>query len=658
MYEENSLVGKVLNERYEILEVVGTGGMATVYKAECKLLNRYVAVKVLKDSLRYDIDLKEKFQKEAQAAAKLSHNNIVSIFDVGEIEGLNYIVMEYIDGTTLQEYISKNKPIHWKVARNIAIQIGMALEHAHTNGIIHRDIKPHNILITKDNVIKVADFGIASAVSSETVVAGKNDGAAMGSVHYISPEQARGGYVTETTDIYSLGVIMYEMVTGQLPFDADNAVAIAMMKIEQEPVNCKVINLDVPHDMAEIIMRAISKDSALRFQTVQEMLVALKKLGQQNVAAAAAPIRSSEERQEMIKKKKEQSEKTANNKMLIKVLLTMVAIIAVFGVGTFAFLNWNTPEVQIPGFLDMTLEEAMELCHEQGLKIDEKKIKYEISDEYEEGKIMSQKPGANTYAKKNKKIILVISQGKTEGDIELISVLGKTFEEAQKELEEMGLKVKRIDTEDEEAEIGEVVAQSPKKGVKVEENSIVELYVCNSKPEAEHIEVPGVIGMTKAQAENVLKEKNLNLGNVKKENSDKPVGEIIDQEPTAGSESPKGTYVNIVISSGKPQQEPEENTPTQPTSDPTQNNGTQTNPPASGGENDIEPQTKTITIPLPEDGDDVIQVKVVANGKEIYNKSHNKTDGKVDIPVKAKKDANIKVYFGDKLVVEKVIEFN
>ena len=372
MYEENSLVGKVLNDRYEILEIVGSGGMATVYKAECKLLNRYVAVKVLKDSLRYDLDLKEKFNKEAQAAAKLSHNNIVSIFDVGEIDGLNYIVMEYIDGITLKEYISKNKPIHWKIARNIAIQIGLALEHAHANGIIHRDIKPHNILITKDNVIKVADFGIASAVSSETVVAGKSDGA-MGSVHYISPEQARGGYVTETTDIYSLGVIMYEMVTGQLPFDGDNAVSIAMKKLEHEPINCKVINLDIPQDMAEIIMRAIAREPAARFQSVQEMLVALKRLGTQP-AQGGAVIHDREERQEMIKKKKEKSEKTANNRMIRNIIISMIAVIALFAVGTYAFLNWNAPEVQVPELLDKTLEEAIALADEHGLKIDEKHI--------------------------------------------------------------------------------------------------------------------------------------------------------------------------------------------------------------------------------------------------------------------------------------------
>lgn len=667
MYEENSLVGKVLNERYEILEVVGSGGMATVYKAECKLLNRYVAVKVLKDSLRYDLDLKEKFNKEAQAAAKLSHNNIVSIFDVGEIDGLNYIVMEYIDGITLKEYISKNKPINWMVARNIAIQIGLALEHAHANGIIHRDIKPHNILITKDNIIKVADFGIASAVSSETVVAGKND-SPMGSVHYISPEQARGGFVTETTDIYSLGVIMYEMVTGQLPFDGDNAVSIAMMKLEQEPVNCKVINLDIPQDMAEIIMRAIAKDPAARFQTVQEMLVALKRLNKQT--AQTAVIRDHEQRQEMIKKKKEKSEKKANNRMIMNIVIGMLIVIILVGAGTALYLNGcNVKEVQVPDLLDKTLEEAILLAEEQGFKIDEANIEYEVSEEFEEGKIIRQNPGANTWVKKNKKISLVISKGENEGDIEVISVLGMQYDEAVKKLEEMGLKVKKIEREDETADIGEVVAQSPKKGVMLSEGATIELYVCTSRPENERAQVPNVVGKTKAEAEQTLKAAGFQLGNIKKESSDKPEGEVIKQDPSAESESPKGTSVNIVISSGR------ENTTSDNTSNAdNQNNNQNTNNniPSVGGENtnnnqppvnnqnndEPAPQVKTITIPLPEDGNDTIHVRVVANGKEIYNKTHPKSDQKVDIKVESRKDATIQVYFDGEKVVEKVVEFN
>ena len=469
----------------------------------------------------------------------------------------------------------------------------------------------------------------------------------MGSVHYISPEQARGGYITETTDIYSLGVIMYEMLTGQLPFDGDNAVSIAMMKLEQDPVNCKVVNLDVPADMAEIVMRALARDPAQRFSTVQEMIVSLRKLGTQNQAPGTV-IRTTEERQEIIKKKKEKSEKANNNKMIINIIISMLVVIGLVGAGTALYLNgWNVKEVQVPDLLDKTLEEAIAIAEEQDLRIDEKKIKYEISEEFEEGKIMEQKPGANTFVKKNKKITLVISKGKTEGDIELISVLGMQYDEAVKKLEGMGLKTEKIEREDAQAELGEVVAQSPKEGEKVSENAVITLYVCTSKPE-EHKEIPGVIGMNKSQAEATLKAAGFSLGNVKKENSDKPVGEIIDQDPTAGSESPKGTYVNIVISAGKAEEPttPEPNTPETDT------------PNTPNIEEEVKPQIKTITIPLPEDGDEIIHVKVLANGKEFYNHKHPKTDGKVDVRVQAKKDTNIQVYFGDTLVVEKVIEFN
>ena len=224
------LVGTVLDNRYEILEMIGSGGMATVYKAKCRVLNRYVAIKVLKDSLKYDMDVVKRFNAESRAAAGLSHPNIVQVYDVSETGGLDYIVMEYVDGITLKDYIKSKVALPWREACEFAVQIGKALECAHKNQIIHKDIKPHNILLTRDGMIKVADFGIAQAVTTETRVA---DNSNLGSVHYISPEQGRGGYIDERSDIYSLGVVLYEMLTGKLPFDGENAVAIALMKLEK-----------------------------------------------------------------------------------------------------------------------------------------------------------------------------------------------------------------------------------------------------------------------------------------------------------------------------------------------------------------------------------------------------------------------------------------
>lgn len=757
MYEENSLVGKVLNERYEILEVVGSGGMATVYKAECKLLNRYVAVKVLKDSLRYDLDLKEKFNREAQAAAKLSHNNIVSIFDVGEIEGLNYIVMEYIDGITLKEYISKNKPLNWMVARNIAIQIGLALEHAHANGIIHRDIKPQNILITKDNIIKVADFGIASVVTSETIVAEKND-SPMGSVQYISPEQARGGFVNETTDIYALGVIMYEMVTGQLPFDGDNPVSIAIKKIEKEPVNCKVINLDIPHDMAEVIMRAIAKDSTARFQTAQELIVALKRLnkqtsnaviGRENVKQPAEEDIKKEEPEteetENISKKKKKAKKSKNgkeepslfNKVIISTIIGVLIVIALIAVGVFSALNGcgtkeitvpeltgltlqeaekkagesgftinkdnieyrasedgevNTiieqepkggstkknkkenkvitklvicvDEVKVPDLVGLTLEKAEEKADEEGFKLE---VEYETSDKVKKGEIISQTPEADETildVEEKKVIKVIISKGGEEGDIEVTDVVGWDKEDAVDELQGLGLKVKVKEVEDNNAEVGEVIRQTPEAGELLSKNDTVTLYVCKGKKEEERKSIPSVIGLSRESAKKKLEDSGFKLGNVEEKESEKTEGEVISQSPAANSESPAGTSVNIVISKGKKAEEPQnENkndgqtqTEAPSSTEPSNNNSSSSNNAVT--EPEVKPQIKTITIPLPQDGEDEVTVKVVANGKVIHNTKHNKSEGKVDIKVEAKKDANVQVYFDDVMVEEKTVKFN
>ncbi len=269
------LVGKVIGDRYEILEIIGSGGMATVYKAKCRVLNRYVAIKVLKDSLKYDAEVVKKFNSESRAAARLSHPNIVQVYDVSENGGLDYIVMEYVDGITLKEYIRKKGRLPYREACSFAVQIGHALECAHANHVIHRDIKPHNVLITNDGILKVADFGIAQAASSETLVAGSGG---MGSVHYISPEQARGGYTDERSDIYSLGVVLYEMLTGSVPFDGVNPVSIALMKLEKEPADCRILNPDIPDNVAEIVMKAISKDQHLRYQSAAEMTAELERV--------------------------------------------------------------------------------------------------------------------------------------------------------------------------------------------------------------------------------------------------------------------------------------------------------------------------------------------------------------------------------------------
>ena len=270
-----NLEGKLLGNRYEMIEKIGNGGMATVYRATDKILKRDVAVKILRDEFTTDEEFIKRFEVEAQSAARLTHPNIVSIYDVGVEDNLHYIVMELIQGKTLKEIIIEERgPLPWKWSVNVAIQIASALEMAHKNNIVHRDIKPHNIIITEDGIAKVTDFGIAKAVSNSTITA---FGTTIGSVHYFSPEHARGGFTDAKSDLYSLGVVMYEMVTGKVPFDADTPVSVALKHMQEEPEEPIEVNPNVPVAVNKIIMKAMQKDTTLRYQSATEMLRDLRK---------------------------------------------------------------------------------------------------------------------------------------------------------------------------------------------------------------------------------------------------------------------------------------------------------------------------------------------------------------------------------------------
>lgn len=634
-----NLIGSVINERYELEEVIGSGGMSIVFKASDRLLNRAVAVKILKTSLKDDTEIVEKFSAEGKAAAALSHNNIVSVYDVGQIDGLSFIVMEFVDGQTLKEYINENKPVKWQTACEFAVQIANALTAAHEHGIIHRDIKPHNILIAKDGTVKVADFGIASAVSSDTVVAG---GSALGSVHYISPEQARGGYVDNTSDLYSLGVVLYEMLTGALPFDGDNAVSIALKKLEEEPISPKVINLDIPQTLDAVVMKTISKEQHIRYKTAEEFANDIKAL-------------LNEDRMHIIsthKKDYEDEYQGSRSKKSISFnpIIATAIIILVIAVSVFSVMRGGSKEYIVPNLINKTLEEALMMLEDTEFTIDMNGILYEVSEEFEEGKIMIQNPGANQSVKKNKKIQLTISSGETEGNISVPKVLDLDYLEAKEILESKGLKCQMIEESSSEHELNQVMNQSPKNGTKVTEGYVVILHVCTSI-ENEYVKVPNLLGMTRAEAEQALKDAGLGIGNTRKEQSDKDPGTIISQSPKANSEVSKNSTVEIVIAdnSQSTQDTPDTPAPNQPDTPPVENPGQQTEPPM---------QKKYLTINFPESAGDTIHIKVLANGNEFYNKTHQKSEGKVDILVQARKDTEIEVYMNDELVVRKIIEFN
>lgn len=648
---EYNLIGQVLGGRYEILEVIGSGGMATVYKARCRLLNRYVAIKVLKESLKNDMEVVKRFSTESRAAASLSHHNIVSVYDVGETEnGLNYIVMEYIDGVTLKEYINRKYRLDWREACEFAYQIAMALECAHEHGIIHRDIKPHNILLTKDHTLKVADFGIARTTGSDTVVASGNN-PVFGSVHYISPEQARGGYVDAGSDVYSLGVVLYEMLTGKVPFNGENPVSVALMKLENDPEDVRNIVPDIPDAVAEIVMKAIAKEQYIRYQSAADMAFDLRE-ALDDGARQVKPVKRGVREATDMKKKKQQSKGGINK----NVVLTAVILAVVLGVASYLFFSGGRKEMLVPNLMDKTLEEAIPLAEEAGFKIDEDKITYAVSEEYEEGKIMKQTPGANTYVK-SKKIKITVSSGNGAGDIEVPSVVGLDYTKATEALRVAKLKYRKIEESSSDYDEGEVIRQTPKSGTKVTENYVVILHVSTGAPEettdasdeANMVPVPKLTGTTLEGAETLIKSAKLKIGKVTKEESDKPEGTVISQSPKAGSESAENGYVNLVVSAGKAEEEPAETTeptkkPASPTTAPTPAPTQQT-------------QKKTLTIQLPQTESGTVNVRVVANGTEIYNKQHQCSEGEVDITVAAKKDALVEVYFDGVLSTTKVVEF-
>ena len=402
-----NLVSKVIGNRYEILEKIGEGGMATVYKARCNILKRYVAVKVLREEFTTDEEFIRRFNTEAQAAASLTHPNIVSIFDVGHEDNIYYIVMELVQGKTLKEIINEDGVLPWKWSVNIAIQVASALETAHKNNIVHRDIKPHNIIITEDGIAKVTDFGIAKAVSNSTITA---FGTTIGSVHYFSPEHARGGYTDAKSDIYSLGVVMYEMLTGRVPFDADTPVSIALKHMQEKPVEPMKLNPSIPFAINKIIMKAMEKEPSLRYQNATEMLkdlsMALKDPEGGFVKSNAeklqytqrVPVLGEEPQVEMRKENKKgklakyfEEHPTAKKvwiTVIIAVLVILIPLAGFFGVQ--ALLKAGLPkDVNLPNFVGQTLEEAKVTLGKTKLTIETEEV---FNDEVEAGKIISQEP--------------------------------------------------------------------------------------------------------------------------------------------------------------------------------------------------------------------------------------------------------------------------
>ncbi|MCC8160983.1 MAG: Stk1 family PASTA domain-containing Ser/Thr kinase [Oscillospiraceae bacterium] len=706
----DNLVGMTLGNRYDMLEKIGTGGMATVYKAKDTLLNRFVAIKILRDSLEDEKNVVSNFIKEAQSSASLVHNNIVSVYDVGEEDGLNYMVMEYVDGITLKEYIKHKGALPWQEACDFAIQIAQGISEAHSINIIHRDIKPQNILMTKDKTLKVTDFGIARAVAGETTVVG---GSALGSVHYISPEQARGGFTDARSDIYSLGVVMYEMLTGKVPFDGDSAVSVALMHLEKEPVNVKCVNMDIPTDLAYVTMKAISKEQRARYQDVQELVNDL------HAVLADEPLPSREEmykrtmqeqdedtietdgfdsedidvpeildnedediqprgRSNRKKESKKKNKKQKKEDRIASVLaISTVAVILLVALGAFFIVNMSKESV-VPDFTNMTIEEAKAAAEDAGLNIADE-IEYSLSDTVAENCVISQDPEAKKVVKKNSDIKLIVSIGSSGGDIPAPDVEGMSFDDAVVAIIEAGLNYTVKEEYSDEVQEGYIIRQTPLGGTKLDADDSINLHVSKGKeedaeatPAAEKVSVPSIIGLGREQAEATLKANGLNLGSVSRGESSAPEGTVISQSPELGKTAAKGSFVSIVLSRGQAEETASEEQVTETTDTSAESGGEEQ---STGSETTVESNTssgtgsdntstesatstRTFTVKIPDTANDTVDVEIVVNGRSIYNATHSKDEGTVSIDITSSGTAEVQAYIDGSKVSDKTINFS
>ncbi len=546
-------VGKRLDRRYEIREIIGIGGMAVVYKAYDAIEERIVAIKILKEEFVTNEEFVRRFKNESKAIAVLSHPNIVKVYDVSFGDLIQYIVMEYIEGITLKRYIESHGSVSWKDTVSIVMQILKALQHAHDKGIIHRDVKPQNIMIAIDGTIKVTDFGIARfARSDHKTMTDK----AIGSVHYISPEQARSEVTDEKADIYSVGVIMYEMLSGTLPFEADSAVIVAMMQLQNEPKPLREIDPTIPLGLAQITMNAMQKEVIRRYQTAAEMLCDLDSFRRDPSATFEhkyfidnAPTRFVDDTNNTLDTPSENQPKKKKRISWVPIITGLfvgIAILVVVFIATSIFesLNSTASGVPCPDFVGKTLDEIKREFDTDNFNI---VPEYREDNNYEVGEVISQKPSPGTEVKKKNEIKLVIA--KEAAMLEIPDVSNYTASLARKSLKEAGFSnflTEEIyhDVVDED----KVVKTSPLSGSLVTAEEEITIYISKGR-ELKYTTVPKVIGYDVESAKAMLESKKLILGNVTSKDSSQPKGFVISQS-VSDREVEVGTEIDIVISSG------------------------------------------------------------------------------------------------------------
>ncbi len=580
---------RLLSGRYELLEKIGDGGMAVVYKGRDRLLNRFIAVKILRPEFTKDATFVENFKRESQAAAGLSHPNIVGVYDVGREGNINYIVMELIEGHTLNDIIEEEAPMDYRKVIDISKQVAAALRIAHKNKIIHRDVKPHNIMITNDGVVKLADFGIARAVNDATLSTGSK---IVGSVHYFSPEQARGNYVDERSDIYSLGIVMYEMLTGKVPFDGENPVTVALKHINEEIVPPSELVDGIPPMLERCVMKATSKYQTNRYANADELIEDLNNISfvtnvaGDSVFASSDYIEKSKKRKALEESEENGGQGGKKKKKKNKALPVIIALVLILLAGGGYFAAWKmgvfSDTKPAPDLLGKTVEEAQAIAQEEGFTIKQGKDIY--SNDYPEGKICTQDPEPGAEAPKEGTITIHVSKGSKEGMVP--NIVGMDEDQVEAFLAEYGYKLGNVKTITDPADEGTVLEQDPVAGTPLEKESKVNIVVSDGRG-TEKGTVPSVTGLTLEDAKMRILEEGFEVGRIDYDwDNSVDKGYVTYQQYQANSLLDKGTSIDITVSSGP---EPAPETPKKEDDSSTDGDQQSTDQPAEEGATSQEP---------------------------------------------------------------------
>ena len=625
-------IGKLLDNRYEILEIIGTGGMARVYKARCHRLNRLVAIKILREDLAQDAEFRRRFHDESQAVAMLSHPNIVAVYDVSRSSDLEYIVMELIDGITLKQYMQKKgNKLNWREALHFITQIVKALGHAHSRGIIHRDIKPHNIMVLRDGSVKVADFGIARVASGGHSTLTQE---ALGSVHYISPEQARGSHIDARSDLYSAGVVLYEMITGRLPFEGDTPVSVAIQHINSIPLSPRELDPTIPEALEAITMKAMAPNPDNRYPSADAMLADLEEFRKNpsinfdyDVSEFVPEEPEEEEEEPENRPRRRDRRRGGTNWPIIAAIVVILAFVA----GLFYFMYqffissilMPSPDYTIPKLTGYTYEEVLqdpELRQEFNIVVGQT-----VESEEAAGTILRQDPAAGSTVKSNNAEITVTVSGGPEV-IQMIDVTNQEYLKALATLRDMGLSVEAPEYQfDDEVPANYIISYTPAEGTELKAGDSVHLVVSKG-PEASKVTLISFADMAQSDAESRIRLMNLEVGEIEHVSSETvPEGKVVEQWPEAGTEVEEGSKVNLTVSTGP--------------------------------ENPDIPQTstKTLTINLPvvDETDPVQSINVMVtsdDGKEVYNRDVNPLmEVAVSVPVSGTGKVTYNVYFNGRL---------